>query len=114
MLLLSLLVSTIFCISVYYYTHRMNNIILYFFLLLWRSYIDGPTSPDLLKVVLKQMDIKKCKYSYPPSLNPRINLGILEESMICAGDLKDGNDTCTVSRIDFMCNTNNNNSTSYS
>jgi hypothetical protein len=72
--------------------------------------VDGPTSPDLLKVALKEIDMKKCKYSYPPSSNPRINLGILEDSMICAGDLKDGNDTCTVSgTIDATYNNHYNN-----
>ncbi|XP_060835010.1 venom protease-like [Rhopalosiphum padi] len=60
-----------------------------------RTSNDGPISYDLLKVDLAPISIGYCKYSYPPSSNPRINLGIIEDSMICAGDIRDGIDTCT-------------------
>lgn len=64
--------------------------------LLTPCHSDGPTSAELLKVDLRPIPIEQCNNSYPPSSNPRINLGILEDQMICAGDFKDGNDTCTV------------------
>lgn len=60
---------------------------------------DGLISPDLLKVELSLISNANCKYSYPQSANPRINFGILEDSMICAGDIVDGGDTCTVSKL---------------
>lgn len=71
--------------------------------LLTLYHLGGPTSPELLKVDLRPIPIEQCKYSYPPSLNPRINLGILEDQMICAGDFKDGNDTCTVRKQSVKC-----------
>ncbi|KAL5242096.1 hypothetical protein ACI65C_009506 [Semiaphis heraclei] len=60
-----------------------------------RTSTNGPISPDLLKVDLSPIAIDHCKYSYPQSTNPRINFGIMEDSMICAGDIKNGSDTCT-------------------
>lgn len=60
-----------------------------------RTSTNGPISPDLLKVDLSPIPINQCKYSYPQSSNRRINLGIMEESMICAGDIRNGRDTCT-------------------
>ncbi|CAI6366493.1 unnamed protein product [Macrosiphum euphorbiae] len=60
-----------------------------------RTSTNGPISPDLLKVDLSPISIDHCKYSYPQSSNPRINFGIMEDSMICAGDIRNGSDTCT-------------------
>ncbi|XP_003240507.1 venom protease isoform X1 [Acyrthosiphon pisum] len=76
-----------------------------------RTSTNGMISPDLLKVDLSLISNENCKYSYPQSANPRINFGILEDSMICAGDIVDGGDTCTgdsggplqIKHPDYIC-----------
>lgn len=62
--------------------------------------IEGKTSSDLLKVNLKPIPFDQCKHGYSKSENSKVNFGIDEKSMLCAGDFEDGiNDTCTVRKI---------------
>ncbi|VVC45544.1 Hypothetical protein CINCED_3A015425 [Cinara cedri] len=58
---------------------------------------NGPTSPDLLRADISLITIERCQKSYPPNLYARAVHGIFDDSMICAGDSKEGKDTCSVS-----------------
>ncbi|XP_050421565.1 venom protease-like [Adelges cooleyi] len=54
----------------------------------------GPTSSDLLKVVLNNIPSSQCNVSYSSSVGHQLAFGILEESQICAGHVDGGIDTC--------------------
>jgi len=60
----------------------------------------GSVSSDLLKVVLDVIPGNQCKSNYASAAKSQLLSGILDESQMCAGDVKGEKDTCAVS---YMC-----------
>jgi len=60
------------------------------------SYLDGPTSADLLQVVLNVVPADQCDRSYSSSAGRNLSRGIDDDSQLCAGHLAGGKDTCGV------------------
>lgn len=62
-------------------------------------HLGSVSSDDLLKVNLDVIDNRRCNKLYEAeSKTNTLNRGIIN-SMICAGDLAGGHDTCLVSEI---------------
>jgi len=68
--------------------------------------IDETPSDILLKITLDHVPVDVCNRSYPLSDNDKLTFGILPESMICAGSMRDNEDTCQVCDIVFCFNCN--------
>lgn len=64
--------------------------------LLLRIVTDETPSDILLKITLNHVPADVCNKSYPASENDKLTSGILAESMICAGSMRDNEDTCQV------------------
>ncbi|XP_060850647.1 venom protease-like [Rhopalosiphum padi] len=54
----------------------------------------GSVSSDLLKVVLDVIPGNQCKSNYASAAKSQLPSGILDESQMCAGDVKGEKDTC--------------------
>nr|CAD7266847.1 unnamed protein product [Timema shepardi] len=63
----------------------------------WGRTSTGPTQ-DLMKVDLSLLKFRKCQTTFNITLNSALqrtlNDGVLEDSMLCAGELQGGKDTC--------------------
>ncbi|XP_060835014.1 serine protease snake-like isoform X3 [Rhopalosiphum padi] len=55
----------------------------------------GPLSDNLLKVDLDIFSTKQCNESYFSNNNPKLQFGILPDSMICAGSFDGEKDSCS-------------------
>lgn len=53
-------------------------------------------SDILLKITLDIVKTDECNRSYLNTVDGKLKLGILAESMICAGSYRDNEDTCAV------------------
>jgi len=74
------------------------------FFIITCNFSAGPLSDNLLKVDLDIFSTKQCNESYFSNNNPKLQFGILPDSMICAGSFDGEKDSCSVRTMKVVIN----------